>query len=177
LSVLISKIVLSAWVWLYAWWISGYNSNDKFARSSWLFDYFELFLYKKYWLLASNCLRVSPLYRTSGSNLFLLFLVASIALFSWSMVRYRYLILISCKASVASFWTWNRSVTRVAFGKHFLAINPIFPATSSVISSTRFRCLSGIFYIIAITVSAFVPATIATIVPALPLAVLLVKMV
>jgi hypothetical protein len=35
-------------------------------------------------------------------------------------------------------------------GKHFLAINPMFAAISSVISETVFRILSGIFSIIAI---------------------------
>jgi hypothetical protein len=57
----------------------------------------------------------------------------------------------------------NRSVTRVAFGKHFLATSPIFAAMSRVISRDLIARLRGIFSIIA--VSALVPAIIATIVP------------
>ncbi|WP_222617428.1 hypothetical protein, partial [Flavobacterium muglaense] len=45
---------------------------------------------------------------------------------------------------------------------------------SRVISVTRFRCLRGIFSMIAITVSAVVSITIATIAPFFPLAALLV---
>jgi hypothetical protein len=39
----------------------------------------------------------------------------------------------------------SKSMKRVALGEHFLAINPMFAAMSSVISETVFRSLSGIF--------------------------------
>lgn len=68
-------------------------------------------------------------------------------------------------------------MTRVALGKHFLAINPMFAAMSNVISETVFRSLSGVFSIIAMTVCALVSAIIATMVPFFPFAALLVKIV
>jgi hypothetical protein len=68
-------------------------------------------------------------------------------------------------------------VTLVACGKQRLHINSILPAISRVTSVTFFLALSGILCSTEMTVSALVPATIATMAPFLPFAALLVRMV
>jgi hypothetical protein len=59
------------------------------------------------------------------------------------------------QSSVASFCTWNLSVTLVASEKHRLQISSMLPAISRVISLTFFRALSGILCRTEMTVSSF----------------------
>lgn len=69
------------------------------------------------------------------------------------------------------------NTSRIKKKKHFLAIKFIFPAISRVISATQFRRLNVVLSIIAITLSALVPAIINTIVTFLPLTALFIKIV
>ena len=97
--------------------------------------------------------------------------------FSESIACHRCLTRSSWTDSLASFWTWNLSITKTAFGKGFLAIKIMLPVISKVISFTFLRSLNCFFSKTEITSSAFVPVTVSTIAPFSPFAALFVTIV
>src|SRR5690606_1636063 len=151
--------------------------NNNSARCFWLSDHRLGCLNRRCLDLANSCLSVSPLGNNWGSYGIPRFRDSIIFLLSASKTSQRYLIRSSCTASYASFWTWNRSITRLAFLKHLRIAFAMLGAISMVTSFTLFLERKGIRSRTVTISSAFVPLIVARIVPLRPFADLLLTMV